>query len=164
MIRDSAKQLSVEDILLIRMLKHDYCALADDCASPSPGDAAARLAELFAEDGVWTAPPEYGGHHVGRAAIAAMFSGLAEVFPYGAHMVTNDRIIVDGDTAVGRWKSIVPCTWIIEGQAVAHWIFGSYLDDYVRIDGEWKIQTMRSFVQQSCRHDAGWASPTLSGA
>lgn len=157
MSQDDSERLPVEDILRIRMLKHSYCALADECASPKPGDAATHLAELFVEDGIWTAPPEYGGHHVGRAAIAGLFSGLAEVFPYGAHMVTNDRIQVDGNTAVGRWKSIVPCTWIIEGKAAACWIFGSYLDDYVKINGEWKIKTMRSFVQQSCRHDAGWA-------
>jgi hypothetical protein len=152
------ERLPVEDILRIRMLKHSYCALADECASPTPGDAARKLAALFVEDGVWTADPEYGGHHVGRAAIEQLFSGLAQVFPYGAHMATNDHITVNGDAAIGHWKSIVPCTWIIEGKAAACWIFGSYTDDYAKVGGEWKIQIMRSIVQQSCRHDAGWVS------
>ncbi|MFA7440208.1 MAG: hypothetical protein WCZ66_04475 [Sphingomonadaceae bacterium] len=39
----------LRDIHSVRMLKYDYCALADECASPDPSDAPQRLAALFTE-------------------------------------------------------------------------------------------------------------------
>jgi hypothetical protein len=149
----------LKSIYEIRMLKHEYCALADRCASADPGDAATLLANLFVEDGIWTARDTYGGHHRGREAIAHMFSGLSSTFPYGAHMCMNDRIKVAGDHATGQWKSIVPCTWLSGGAEQPSWIFGSYDDEYVRVGGVWYVQTMRSDVQQFFAHQAGWVLP-----
>jgi hypothetical protein len=146
----------LQDIHDIRFLKHTYAAVADACASPGGAHHGAEMAELFVEDGIWEAPEEYGGRHVGRNAIATFFAGLGKVAPWANHLMLNERITVDGDSANGTWKNIVPVTFLVEGKPTAFWIFGGYRDEYVRRDGRWLFRKLSAYVERTARHDQGW--------
>jgi len=153
-IRTSTHLQDIEDI---RFLKHTYAALADACASPDGAPHGAEMAELFIEDGTWEAPEEHGGKHVGRKAIATFFAGLGKAAPWANHLMLNERIIVDGDTATGTWKNIVPATFFVDGKPTPFWIFGGYRDDYVKKDGRWFFRKLSAYVERTARHDQGWA-------
>jgi hypothetical protein len=147
----------LQDIYEIRLLKHTYAALADACASPDGAHHGAEMATLFLEDGVWEAPQEHGGRHVGRKAIETFFSGLGEVAPWANHLMLNERITVDGDTGKGSWKNIVPATLLVDGKPTAFWIFGGYRDEYVKKEGRWLFRKLTAYVERTARHDQGWA-------
>src|SRR5579863_10326538 len=91
----------LQDIEDIRFLKHTYAALADACSSPDGASHGAEMAQLFAEDGIWEAPDDQGGRHVGRKAIETFFAGLGQWAIWANHLMVNERITVDGDTAKG---------------------------------------------------------------
>ena len=83
----------LEDIEVIRQLKHRYCEYCDD------GYDAARLAPLFTDDAIWDGGPL--GRFVGRAAIRGFFAGCSKLVPFAIHHVTNSTIEVDEDRARG---------------------------------------------------------------
>lgn len=140
---------TLRDIEEIRRLKHRYCELCDDDYQAEP------LAALFAEDGIWDAGAEY-GQHKGREAIAAFFRSMPQHVRFSGHMVLNDQIDVDGDKARGKWRSIIPCTFVIEGRQEPHWIFGAYEDEFVKIGGKWYFTLLRSIIRRTGSHRAGW--------
>jgi len=115
------------------------------------------MATLFLEDGVWEAPQVHGGRHVGRKAIETFFSRLGEVAPWANHLMLNEWITVDGNTAKGSWKNIVPETLLVEGTPTAFWIFGGYRDEYVKKEGRWLFRKLTAYVERTARHDQGWA-------
>jgi hypothetical protein len=156
MINQAFVSANIQDVEEIRFLKHTYAALADACSSSDGARHGAEMASLFIEGGVWEAPPEHGGRHVGRTAIATFFSGLGQWALWANHLMVNERITVQGDTAKGLWKNIVPATLIVDGRASPFWIFGGYRDDYVKKDGRWYFQKLDAYVEQIARHDQGW--------
>jgi hypothetical protein len=139
------------DLNEIRFLKHTYCSLCD------ADYKADELAALFVDDGVWEAPDDLGGRHVGPAAIRTFFQGMSKVVSFSAHCALNDRITIDGDAASGRWSAIIPATFIVEGNPAPHWIFSSYEDELVKMDGRWLFKTLRSVVHRVSRQDPGWS-------
>ena len=147
---------NLQDIHDIRFLKHTYAAIADACASPDGAHHGAEMAALFLEDGIWEAPPEHGGKHVGRKAIEAFFAGLGKVAPWANHFMLNERIVVDGDTATGQWKNIVPVTYLVDGIPKAFWIFGGYRDEYTKRDGRWYFRKLSAYVERAASHADGW--------
>lgn len=123
----------VEDELAIHRIIVDYAATLD-------GRDYAAYAALFAPDGEWSGGGS-GATHKGRAAIEKMLSMLG---PAGAennanyHLVSNPRIDLDGDraTATSRYLFVMRGK---DGQPTPA-LAGTYADEFVRIDGEWKIQ------------------------
>jgi hypothetical protein len=156
MVNPTQASTHLQDIEDIRDLKHTYAALADACASPDGAPHGAEMAELFIEDGIWEAPEEHGGKQVGRKAIETFFAGLGKAAPWANHLMLNERIIVDGDTAKGSWKNIVPATFLIDGKPTPFWIFGGYRDEYVKKDGRWFFRKLSAYVERTARHDQGW--------
>jgi len=150
-----SSQIPVQDLEAIRFLKHSYASLADACANPDGASNGAEMAKLFLEDGVWEAPPEYGGKHVGRIAIAEFFSGLGKAAPWANHLMLNDRITVDGDTAIGFWKNLVPVTYLTDGKPVLFWIIGGYRDEYAKKDGRWYFRKLSAYVERIAKHYEG---------
>lgn len=135
----------------VRAVKADYMQWADDKRRLGMG-------ELFWEDAVWeeldlsgeTIP---GCRWEGRDAIADMFDRSPERLWFTVHYLTNEKITVTGDTAVGRWKLLEPCT-IRDEMAV--WQGGHYVDDFERRGGEWKISHLRLTLDFQTPYDVGW--------
>ena len=93
---------ALEDIEAIKKLKIRYCHCAD--AQDYPG-----FASLFTEDAVWEGGAF--GHAEGRKAIEEFLRGVqAQSLPFALHYVMNATIEVTGNTAVGQWYLLEPCT------------------------------------------------------
>ena len=125
-----ARLQRVEDELEIERILVDYAGLLDK----RDYDA---YAELFTPDGEWA---NAGGSRKGRAEIRDM---LAVMGPAGApnaenyHLVSNPRIELDGDTASATSRYLFVMRGP-EGQPTPA-LAGVYRDEFVRLDGEWKI-------------------------
>lgn len=128
----------LEAIEAIKQLKYRYCAYCDDHYNPS------GIAALFTEDAIWEG--ESFGQHVGRAAIKAHFERVSGEIVFAAHLALNPIIEVDGDTATGKWRLIMPATVITRGIKEARWLLGAYDDHYVRVDGVWMFQHLRFHI------------------
>jgi len=113
----------------------------------------AQVLELFAPDAVMEIP---GARHDGREAIGAMFRSVRERVEDSAtegarshlrHFTATLQIDVDdADHAHSRCYFAV-----LMPQGLDHW--GRYVDDFVRIDGEWKFARRR--VDTEGRREAG---------
>jgi hypothetical protein len=143
--------LRLLDCEAIRQLKHRYVNLCDASYDAVP------LADLFVDGGVWTGPADY-GHHVGREQLIAFFRRLGNGGArFTVHMVGNEEIEIDGDRARGRWTTIAPCTFTVDGRPQDFWGFLRYDDDFVRVDGRWRFQQIRATALAGGPHLAGWS-------
>jgi SnoaL-like domain len=109
-------------------------------------------AKLFTDDGIWEGVGQLAevlGSQQGRDAIERRFSAP---LPFSIHFLTNESIIVDGDTAVGTWRYLQ--STVYQEQAV--WIAGRYHNDFVRIEGQWKFQHVRIDAMFVTPYQDGW--------
>ena len=139
----------LESIEAIKKLKHVYMTYCDLGYQP------ADLGPLFVDDGVWTSAAF--GHHAGRQAIEEFFGGISAQIVFAAHLAMNFVIDVDGDTATGKWRILMPCTMFEDGAHVSRWILGDYVEDYVRHDGEWRFAKIDFLVNFDVPSLESWA-------
>ncbi len=146
-----ARLAAIEDI---KQLKARYCAYCDARYDPD------GLASLFVEEGVWDGGPEF-GRHVGREAIREFFRSASSSIVFAAHLVLNPIIEVNGATATGQWRLIMPCTVKdAAGTPEARWLLSAYHERYVVVDGRWLFQSLRVDTQFYAAHATGWAAET----
>lgn len=142
------------DLEAIRRLAHRYANLLDD------GFLADDLADLFTPDGAWGA--EGFGPFEGRAALIDFFNMLGAQSRFALHMIGNEEIDVDGDSAKIRWSTINVNTIETDGKADDTWAFLRYDSDLVCIDGEWKFKRMDVSIRANGPHQPGWAASVAS--
>jgi uncharacterized protein (TIGR02246 family) len=143
----------LESIEAIRQLKARYCAICDDDHDPD------RVVGLFSSDGEWEGRGI--GHARGHAEIRELFLGFQRAISYSQHMVMNPIVDVDGDRASGIWTFFG--TFTMRDGNQARWQAARYHDDYVRIDGEWKIRHLRvTGPRMSADYETGWAAARRS--
>jgi SnoaL-like domain len=121
-----------------------------------------HISKLFTDDGIWEGVGQLAdvlGSYQGRDAIERRFSAP---LPFSIHLLTNESIIADGDTAVGTWRYLQ--STVYKGQAV--WIAGHYHNDFVRAEGQWKFQHVRidAMFVKSCQDikDLRWIGRTMA--
>jgi ketosteroid isomerase-like protein len=134
----------------IRRLMADYVEARDS----QDGDG--HSAAFFTPDAIWEGVGGFKdllGFHQGREALDRREAASRQRLPFSAHFLTNESITVDGDTAVGRW-TFLQCG-VADGQAL--WIAGRYRNDFVRVDGEWKIRHLRVGDIFVAPYADGWA-------
>lgn len=146
---NNERLVRMEDLEAIRTLKHRYCELCDSGFDPH------ALAALFTENGVWDAGEAY-GRYVGRAAIETFFSSMGSHVSFSMHCVTNNIIDIDGNTARGRWKAIVPSSMRAVGKSIAQWTFTGYEDRYRKVQGKWYFDEVKSIIGRASEHVGGW--------
>lgn len=127
----------LEDLEAIRQLKARYCAICDDDHNP------AHIASVFAPDGIWEGAGF--GTAQGHEAIRDLFRKFRKLISFSQHNVMNPQIRVDGDRATGSWYFLGPFTFRKGNED--KWLAIRYDDDYVRSDGEWKLQHLRARVR-----------------
>jgi hypothetical protein len=138
----------LEDLEAIKQLKARYCEICDDDHNPD------RITSIFAEDGVWEGRGI--GKARGHAEIRKLFEGFQKMMSYSQHMVLNPVIEVDGDHAKGRWYFFGTFTFYEGNQA--KWQAARYHEDYVKVNGDWKIQHLRvKGPGMSADYEKGWA-------
>ena len=145
-LEDVEKRLKVlEDIEAIKRLKVQYCIYVDNYDAEG-------IVSLFTEDAVFDAGIR--GRREGREELLNFFRGSRQRLPFYVHMVMNPMIDVDGDRAKGIWYLFQASTMAEGNQAL--WGSGRYDDDYVRIDGEWKIRNSNLNLFFWTPFDQGW--------
>jgi hypothetical protein len=139
----------LEDLEAIKMLKARYCQICDDDHNPE------HITSVFAEDAIWEGRGI--GKATGHAEIRALFEGFQKMMSYSQHMVMNPVIEVIGDRAHGTWYFFGMFTFYEGNQA--KWQAARYHEDYVKRDGEWKIQHLLiKGPAMSADYEKGWAS------
>lgn len=143
-----ARITQIEDLEAIKQLKALYCEICDDGHDPE------RIVTLFTEDAVWEGRGIGRAH--GHAEIKTLFSGFRDSISFSQHMAMNPRITVNGDHAHGTWYFLGPFTFVAGNQA--KWQAARYHEDYIKVDGEWKIQHLRvKGPGMSADYAKGWA-------
>ena len=149
-----ARIRKLEDIEEIRKLKATYCLLCDAGLEDERNRDA--LISHFTAD----ARVDFG---FGPASVFEGTEGLVVFFgqvvpgavSFCMHMLHNSIIEVDGDHATGQWYYEAPTTDTASGRA--QWMAGTYLEEYVREDGEWKFASIRTKWKYISPYDEGWA-------
>ena len=140
----------MEDIEAIKQLKAEYCDICDDDHNPD------RITTIFAEDGIWEGAGF--GNAQGHAAIRELFKKFQTLISFSQHQVLNPVIKIDGDRATGIWYFFGPFTFYKDNQA--KWLAARYQDDYVKVNGEWKIQHLRARGRMTTDYEKSWADKT----
>jgi ketosteroid isomerase-like protein len=143
----------LEDVALIRQLKHAYCYACDDNYNVE------KLKKLFTVDAIWEANGF--GQYKGPDEIAAFFRGVSEKIVAAAHLVMNDMIEIsdDGNSASGIWRNSQPVTVRAEdGSHQAMWMLARYDEVYVKQDGRWYFKKLQATIQYSAPYEKGWAA------
>ena len=140
----------MEDIEAIKQLKAEYCDICDDDHNPD------RITTIFAEDGIWEGAGF--GKAQGHVAIRELFKKFQTLISFSQHQVLNPVIKIDGDRATGIWYFFGPFTFYKNNQA--KWLAARYQDDYVKVNGEWKIQHLRARGRMTTDYEKSWADKT----
>ena len=150
----------IEELLAlekIKILKAQYCNLIDAAIA---GDVAKydKLLAHFIDD----ARVEFVGISIsqGKKAIGEFFKELVHsVFSYASHMVANPVIEVDGHKANGTWRVLCLATTRKSNQAV--WIHGNYEETYLKIESDWKWESIKFIPDFYTPYDEGWAKTKM---
>lgn len=138
----------LEDLESIKQLKARYCEICDDDHNPE------RIVSVFSPDAVWEGRGI--GRAEGHAAIRTLFQNFQKSISYSQHMVVNPIIAIDGETATGTWYFFGTFTFYEGNQA--KWQAARYVEDYVKLAGEWKIKHLRvKGPGMSADYETGWA-------
>jgi len=142
----------IEDIEEIKKLKATYCYLCD--AGLNKDKNRDELITHFTKNARLNFGPE--SDWEGPDGLKTFFG---EIVPRGVtfcmHMVHNPIIEVNGDKATGRWYYEAPTTNAVDGKA--QWMAGTYWEEYVRENGEWKFDSIRTEWKYVAPYDEGWA-------
>ena len=94
-----------------------------------------------------------------RLAMGGGRIGLADGALFN-HMILQGvvNVAADGKIAKGRWRAFVQ---IGQHQKFGIWSEGTYENDYVKIDGVWRISGMHFFATYYTPYDQGWAKRAL---
>jgi ketosteroid isomerase-like protein len=141
------------DIEAIKQLKAEYCDICDDAHDPD------RIVGIFTEDCVWEG--EGVATARGHAELRRLFEDFARQVSFSQHNVFNPRITVDGDRARGIWYLLGPFTFREGNRAI--WVAVRYEEDYVKVDGRWKIARLRGIGRMAAPYEAGWAAGVDAG-
>jgi len=144
----------LEDIEAIRKLKATYCYLCD----AGLGDRQNRdelISHFTANSRVdFGLGPE--SMFEGRDGLEIFFGQVVtSAITFSMHMVHDPIIEVKGDRATGKWYYEAPTTDTSTGKA--QWMAGIYEEEYVREDGEWKFDFIKTVWSYITPYDEGWA-------
>ena len=144
---------TLEDIEAIKKLKARYCAGADERDEE-------KFVGCFTEDAIWDGGSF--GRYEGREAIQKFFHSIPKILGFAIHYVMNPRIEVNGDKATGNWYLLEPCT-MLEGGEQAVWGVAKYEEEYVKVNGEWKMQNLILAPECWTPFDQGWVNQQFVG-
>ena len=104
------------------------------------------------------------GTYEGKESIRGLLSQINPTsLSYCAHLVTNPIITVNGKKAKGRWYLLCPFTALTPQGPAAVWEQGTYDNEFVKVDGKWRISLMRFEFNFSTPYEDGWAKTRMRG-
>jgi hypothetical protein len=72
-------------------------------------------------------------------------------------LAMNFIIDVDGDKATGKWRLLMPCTFMEDGKKISRWILGDYDELYERRNGKWLFSKIDFVVNFNVPSLESWA-------
>lgn len=150
-----ARVKTLEDIEEIRKLKATYCYLCD--VGTTEASVRRELISHFTKE----ASVDFGmgpeSRFQGWDGLEVFFGTIVPMgVTFSMHMVHNPIIDVNGDKATGRWYYEAPTIDTTTGKA--QWMAGTYEEEYVREDGQWKFSSISTKWKYITPYDEGWAS------
>jgi hypothetical protein len=121
-----------------------------------PDGKGEAVAACFTDDGIWEAKglsEKELGLTQGHDNLVRKFDRNVGRLTFTAHYLTNERVWVDGATARGEWMFIEPA--IYRGEQ-AMWLGGRYENDFVCVDGVWKMSHLRCWSLYASPYEDGW--------
>jgi len=112
--------------------KHAYCYALDAADAD-------RLDRVFTSGG--SVDISVYGTATGSEELREFVDWVDETVDHVAHLVANPIVTVDGKTASGTWYYVVLLQYP-DGET--EFGQGRYEDDFRRVDGEWKLETVRA--------------------
>ncbi|MFJ4052983.1 nuclear transport factor 2 family protein [Pseudomonas sp. NPDC089743] len=144
----------LEDREKIKTLKYQYAFHLDNGYDPD------GIAGLFCETGEWIIKG-VGGEVRGQAAIRAHCKNLSNGIVWSQHDIFAPRIEFNdrGNRAVAHFNLVCLLTMRSEvagGKDEAFLLAGHYTDHVVKVQGEWRFQSMTGTIEQSSPWTKGW--------
>ena len=97
------------------------------------------------------------GTYRGKAALRGFYEQTVAPFAMRIHHATNQMIELNGARAKSR------CYWraelVLAGKAIVS--SGHYLDELVKVRGEWKVWTRKATITYMCPLEEGWAKTRM---
>jgi len=142
----------LKDINDLKRLKARYCHLVDSGSWD-------ELEELWTEDAV--CDYSFFGSFKGRDEIVNTFfrGQVGSISSFSAHMLHNPVIEVAGDQASASWYVTAHTTLQPLDQAI--WMMGVYHDQYERLEGNWRISSLRVDFKYFTPFEEGWAKTPM---
>ncbi len=132
---------AIEDLEEIKKLHQKYINLMDNLRYK-------EVVELFTEDGsvVVRDSPVFRGKKGVTDIYVNMLGRRTERSE--AHFVIEPDIIVEGDLAKGTWQ-----VYMLFSKPAVEWVQGRNEAEYQKVDGEWKIKSIKFTRTNASRPD-----------
>ena len=150
-----ARIRKIEDIEDIKNLEARYIYLVDTKQME-------KVPDLFADN--FIVDFAHMGTFKTRSELSEFLKGAAEGSSMMCHQEMTPYIEVDGDKATGTWYLFGVFTHITPQGEVAAWIQGRLDNEYVRVDGKWKVSVRRFRFNLHSPYDDGWVKTRLMQA
>ena len=144
-----ARIRKTEDFQEIANLQTQYSYLIDE------GQMEA-LADLFADDFIWEAGFDQMTAVTSKPELLQLLKGAAEETTMMRHLPTTPHIEVEGDKARGKWYVLGMVTSVAPEGEVAKWVQGTLNNEYIRINGKWKISRKSTTFNFYTPYEDGW--------
>lgn len=149
-----ARIKKVEDHQTILNLQAQYSFLVDT-------QQMEELVELFAEEFVWQVGIDKMVTISSKPQLLEYLTGAGAGNAMMRHQVLTPRIEVNGDKACGTWYMFGPGTSNTPDGQVANWTQGTYSNEYVRENGEWKISLLSFKYNFRTPYEEGWVKTPM---
>jgi len=138
---------------------HEIMNLEADYAWGADSGQPDLRASVFADDGVFIHPPFVPT----ITSLESIRTYFREQSPKGytlsSHRIHNPHIVVNWDTAKGRFYFAIALTLAQTNEAT--WAAGIYEDEFVRTDQGWKIKVKNIKMLYLTPYDQGWAKKNM---
>ena len=113
-----------------------------------------QVLDLFADG--FVAELDYAGTITTRTQLLKVLNAIAASRSMGCHQMLMPLIEVDGDKATGTWYMFGCGTSKRPEGEQANWVQSKYENEYVRVDGRWKLSHLKFILNFQTPYDEGW--------
>lgn len=159
--------LRAADIVEIEMNHGRYLTCLDSLDWQGIYDLMAKdhpeLSYEMVEDGAYRGPEAVGNYMMGLISSHSnntkkMKGWIGLQYLYTPRIVLNER----GDRARAQWNQMSPHSMLVtpypgnKFETTAYWFIGKYDNEYIKINGEWKLLKTHIIAFSRTPYDEGW--------
>lgn len=122
------------------------------------------LVELFADDFVWEGGFDRDSMKGVRSKpeLLKLLQNAAQATTMMRHLATTPYIEIEGDNATGTWYVFGMLTAATPEGDVAKWVQGRLDNEYIRVNGQWKISRKSTTYNFSTSYEDSWVKAKKS--